>query len=229
MLIRTHSPTAVLAPTLPGLRVQYAEVVHTAQDFQRGPTYTHALTDPSGAATTGRRRHVQPPYEFFSWPRDSQGYDPILIEIANQTQLQGNVSSSTQTQGCFSGSTNINQTQDVLSTQTVTQDCSSTTQTQDCSSTNSTNKTQDSICSSTMTVPISVGLGIGVPFTIASITLGYLYLQERKRRKARELSSGLQHLETREINHRRQNLPSQIYSSDGGPILRELPGVSLYQ
>jgi hypothetical protein len=60
MLIRTHSPTAVLAPTLPGLRVQYAEVVHTAQDFQRGPTYTHALTDPSGAATTGRRRHVQP-------------------------------------------------------------------------------------------------------------------------------------------------------------------------
>lgn len=44
MLIRTHSPTAVLALTLPGLRVQYAEVVHTAQDFQRGPTYTHALT-----------------------------------------------------------------------------------------------------------------------------------------------------------------------------------------
>ena len=80
------------------------------------------------------------------------------------------------------------------------------------------------------TVPIGVGLGIGVPFTIASIALGCLYLQERKRRKVGEPSSGLQQLEAQAINHRRQNLPSQAYESDGRPILPiELPGGSLHQ
>jgi hypothetical protein len=61
MLIHTHSPTAVPAPTLPGLWVQYAEVVHIAQNFQSGPTYyLYALMDPSGVATGAPGGRAQP-------------------------------------------------------------------------------------------------------------------------------------------------------------------------
>ena len=76
MLINTHSPTVVLAPTLSGLMVQYAEVVHTAQDFKSGPTYTHALTDPSGAAPTSRRTHSAQPLLPTSL---SHGQDPKAL------------------------------------------------------------------------------------------------------------------------------------------------------
>ncbi|KAN0069155.1 hypothetical protein V8E54_012784 [Elaphomyces granulatus] len=86
-----------------------------------------------------------------------------------------------------------------------------------------TNKPQGSLST---TMPIGVVVGICVPFAIISITLGSLYLRERKRRKAIESSSGLQELEAEKINHRRRNIPLQVYhqqlEAGGQPVIGEL-------
>jgi hypothetical protein len=75
MLISTFRPTAVLAQTLPGLWIRYAEVVHIARDLERGPIYLNAPTVPSGATITTMDRCVQPttrPTNFYHGQQDTK-------------------------------------------------------------------------------------------------------------------------------------------------------------
>lgn len=75
MLTSTFRPTVVLAPSLPGLWIRYAEVVHIARDLERGPTYLNAPTVPSGAAIIIMDRCVQPtirPTNFYHGQQDTR-------------------------------------------------------------------------------------------------------------------------------------------------------------